>query len=315
VEKREFGIGSFGKKIVARHMAFNSMSQLHSFLIQEAPLFISQSVSYYEYPDARPMEKKNRLGADLVFDLDADDVPCGKKHIKKWFCTQCIENVKYETLKLIDLLTTDFGIAKKELKVVFSGSKGYHIHVRTPEIKGLSQEARKEIVDYIRMENIDKIESDQGLGKKISKVLLKKLKEGNIDISNRRKITKPELIHDLESGRRIMLPKSIARKVVGEISSKIDPSVTFDLSKLIRMPDTIHGSSGLKACYVNNLEKFDPFKDAVVFGEKEVKIMADSPEFTLKDQTFGPFKDQEIILPEYAAIYLILKGRGRLLEL
>lgn len=274
IEKREFGIGDFEKKIVVRHLAFQNMSQLHSFLIQEAPPYVSQSISYYEYPDGRPMEKKNWLGADLVFDLDADEVPCGKKHIEKWFCKDCLENVKNETLKLIDLLTGDFGIEKKELKILFSGNKGYHVHIRTPEVKGLDQDARKEIVEYIRRDS----------GKKPGK--------GNIDI---------------RSGRKLM-PENV-------LSAKIDPSVTFDLSKLIRMPDSIHGSSGLKVCHITNLEKFDPFRDAVVFGEKEVGIMADSPEFTLKDRTFGPFKNQEVKLPEYAAIYLILKGRGTLREL
>jgi DNA primase small subunit len=312
IEKREFGIGNFDKKIVTRHIAFKNMNELHSFLIQEAPIYISHSVSYYEYPDGRPMEKKQWLGADLVFDLDADDVPCGKKHIEKWFCTDCLENVKYETLKLIDLLTDDLGINKKDLKIVFSGNKGYHIHIRTPEVKRLDQDARKEIVEYIRMDNPSEIDLRRGVGKKIAKILLKKLKEGNIDISGRRKITKPELIQMLESGKQIALPKGVIEKAVRFVSSHIDRSVTFDLSKLIRMPDSIHGSSGLKVCYLSNLDKFDPFRDAVIFGNAKVKIRANAPEFTLKDQTFGPFKNKETTLPEYAAIYLILKGRGTL---
>lgn len=286
-EMREFGIGDFGKKISARHLGFRNASELHSFLIREAPFYISHSISYYEFPEARPMEKKNWMGADLVFDLDADDAPCKKKHEPKWFCTDCLENIKNETIKLSDILSSDFGISLKDQKIIFSGNKGYHIHVRVPEVQDLDQNARKEIVEYVRMEDVSGIKANSRIAERISQAV-----DGKIDKRGSHKLTR------------------IPKKAIKEVSVAIDRGVTFDLSKLIRMPDSLHGSSGLKVCYINDLNKFDPFRDSVVFGDEDMKVKAECPSFVLKDQSFGPFRNEEVVLPAYAAIYLVLKNRG-----
>jgi len=40
-----------------------------------------------------------------------------------------------------------------------------------------------------------------------------------------------------------------------------DRMVTIDTSRLIRLPDTIHGGSGLVAKHVTDLDRFDPLTD------------------------------------------------------
>ena len=70
VERREFGVGGFRKKIESRHMGFTSNQALNNYLVQEVPLFISHSVAYYKFPESTPMERKEWMGGDLIFDLD-----------------------------------------------------------------------------------------------------------------------------------------------------------------------------------------------------------------------------------------------------
>jgi DNA primase small subunit len=132
------------------------------------------------------MEKKGWLGADLVFDIDADHIPttCGKIHdewhcvnpnclvsgglagkgitpeecpacggfkfeTKTWACDQCIDTTRVETRKLLDMLMNDFGFSEHEIHTYFSGHRGYHIHVENEAIRGLDAMGRKEIVDYV----------------------------------------------------------------------------------------------------------------------------------------------------------------------
>ena len=62
----------------------------------------------------------------------------------------CLGAAKHEAQKLIDILIQDFGYSpSEEMTVNFSGNRGYHVHVRSPNARGLDQLARREVVDYI----------------------------------------------------------------------------------------------------------------------------------------------------------------------
>jgi len=90
ISSREFGIGAFGKKISNRHLVFKSDGELNSFLRERTPFYISYSNAHYEFPEARPMEKKSLVGADLIYEFDADDIQtdCKLKH-DSWGCKSC----------------------------------------------------------------------------------------------------------------------------------------------------------------------------------------------------------------------------------
>src|SRR5690606_32198531 len=53
-----------------------------------------------------------------------------------------------------------------------------------------------------------------------------------------------------------------------------DEPVTTDTKRLIRLPSSLHGGSGLRVTPLapKDLDDFDPLVDAVVFGEREVKV-------------------------------------------
>lgn len=177
--QREFGIFDYRSKKMVRHLRFNTKKDLREFLGKSIPSDVYRSTAYYEYPEA-DMSQKEWIGADLVFDIDADHIisPCNKIHdkwictscnfegkgitpdtcpicgnkkisIKSWPCETCLNYSKEETKKLLDFLLTDFGFASTEIHVFFSGHRGYHVHVETDTVKKLDTIARKEIVDYV----------------------------------------------------------------------------------------------------------------------------------------------------------------------
>ena len=89
IEQREFGFLLFKEKIMVRHKGFENTDALNHFLRTTVPLHVYYSSAYYERPEEE-MDEKGWLGADLIFDIDADHIPtpCGKIH-DAWTCTNC----------------------------------------------------------------------------------------------------------------------------------------------------------------------------------------------------------------------------------
>jgi DNA primase small subunit len=92
------------------------------------------------------MGQKGWLGADLIFDIDADHI---QGHEGMTYA-QMLARVKEELVKLVsEFLLRDFAFDERYLTLVFSGGRGYHVHVRDPRVMELNSHERKEIVDYI----------------------------------------------------------------------------------------------------------------------------------------------------------------------
>lgn len=127
-----------------RHKSFLSRGELADYVRSMVPAHVYHSAAYYERPAAPTMKEKIWQGADLIFDLDADHLRRAPKSYG-----EMLDLVKKETLKLLGFLTADFGLAEKNLSVVFSGGRGYHIHVRDQRVLLLGSGERREIVDYL----------------------------------------------------------------------------------------------------------------------------------------------------------------------
>jgi len=178
IEQREFAFITFHGKGMHRHITLPTIEEMQRYLRNTGPMHSYHSSSYYTNPTA-DMSQKGWLGADLVFDIDADhfDLPCQKEHdrwwcrncdeqgtghppeickcgkaqfeTETWLCERCLQAAKYETQKLMDILITDFGVETEHLITNFSGNRGYHVHVHSDTFKPLDQNSRREIVDYI----------------------------------------------------------------------------------------------------------------------------------------------------------------------
>jgi DNA primase small subunit len=82
MEQREFGYMHFGQAGMLRHLSFKSMKELDAMLVREAPSDVYCSNAYYRFPTQQPMQEKQWLGADLIFDIDGKDLgmPCLPSH-------------------------------------------------------------------------------------------------------------------------------------------------------------------------------------------------------------------------------------------
>ena len=93
------------------------------------------------------------------------------------------------------------------------------------------------------------------------------------------------------------------------VGVKIDPNVTMDIHRIFRLPGSINSKSGLTKQKCDDLDKFEPFSDACFIDDESTEVLANCPtSFELKNKKFGPFKNEKVSIPKYAAIYMICKG-------
>ncbi len=353
IHKREFGVGTLEDKIKFRHKGFKTQRDLDQYLKTESPYYISYSIAYYEFPENRPIGNKNWLGADLVFDLDRDIGLLNPVEL---------DAVKTEAITLIDFLKNDLGLSDNEIKINFSGSKGYHIHVFNEEYRSLDGDGRREIIDYVTGSGLDidfffhPDESPEGLTYKRGKV---KMSEGTTigpikgdpgwpgriyDLTEKILGSSKEDLRDLygisprEASKIVknrekymsflvkgkwdalfsFMPK-LKERIIADYSVKYvedaDRMVTPDTSRLIRLPGTLHGGTGLKAGVAKNIDSFNPLVDTVVFNDEQISIRAinDIGQFQMMENKFGPYGNGEVIeIPGYAGIYLMLKEKAEI---
>lgn len=120
------------------------------------------------------------------------------------------------------------------------------------------------------------------------------LKKGNIDVLSA--VNKKIINALIEEG-------------IKKMSAVVDEPVTADIKRLIRLPGSLHGGSGMKvmSLTIDELEKFEPLRDAVVFGERLVKLKVIKPfavQMKEKDIEVEPGEQE---LPEYAAVHLLCR--------
>jgi DNA primase small subunit len=197
--QREFAYLMFKERFMVRHRMFDSIKRFRAVLNEMVPSDVYHSCAYYKNPDF-DMDKKGWIGADLVFDIDADHIPtsCNKIHdefrcvkcgfsgrgltpetcpvceakkfeTRTWACELCIDSARTEAAKLIDMLENDFGFSLEKLHVFFSGHRGYHIHVEDEVVRSLDAMARKEIVDYVTGLGLAVLDKEVPAGKKHGK--------------------------------------------------------------------------------------------------------------------------------------------------
>ncbi|VUT26765.1 MAG: DNA primase small subunit PriS [Candidatus Methanolliviera sp. GoM_oil] len=363
LEAREWGfipIYLLPKIVMRRHISFQSPSEMKKFVLKNVPAHIYHSSAYYKYPGADKMEKKGWEGADLIFDIDGE--------IGRGGYSQMLLKAKEEAVKLKDFLMDDFGFVGREILTVFSGGRGYHVHVRDGSILKLGGAERREILDYLTANSLDVKnvlrttavrgdygaksgyfyeETNSGWGRRVWGYVISFL-EYIKDLDEEDAIEK---IRELKVGRKEKLVKNVSKedafkmltsiknekifdmarngKIISKelgnlvervvessvedlsikgLSPSVDEPVTSDIKRLIRLPGSIHGGSGLIARMVDDLDDFDPLVDAVIFSEEEKKIISDrNMEVEMMDNTYK-IKKGENKVPEFVVVFLICRG-------
>ncbi|NEU56164.1 DNA primase small subunit PriS [Halorussus sp. MSC15.2] len=352
-EAREWGYipWTSGATTMVRHQSLLELGELGDFLQRERPRHVYFSAGRYEDPGADEMEAKGWRDSDLVFDIDADHLEGVDPQRDAY--GEMLAAGKEEVQNLLDLLENDFGFS--DLTVVFSGGRGYHVHVRDEGVRGLNRDERREIVDYIRGEGIERdaiqrvemggtatrrvLKKDGGWGRRVHRELLsladellamedddalERLKEFDGIGDGRAQTILGAVSEDYEKlesgnvergGQGIReLTKVMTQKVVAEQSAAIDEPVTTDLRRLIRLPGSLHGGTGLEVTRIprDEVADFDPLSDPVpeTFEGHEVTVEVTDPgPVELRGESFT-LSAGDVSLPEYVAVFLMARGRA-----
>ena len=357
---REWGFLSWKGGIMNRHVNFRTVKEVKAYLARIAPAHCYHSVAYYKDPSKNTMIDKVWQGADLIFDLDADHLP-EMEDVKKGKIpfSKLMEYIREQTFRLVvDVLLGDFGLSEEDLLITFSGGRGYHVHVRTPEVLTLPSGARREIADYLTGKGLDlnKILIDAGYTKEypirgkgierknlgIEKLpkkdakgwqgiitryihnvldnLREKSDEEKKPIMKRFGISK-DMLDFKDSNDNIFnklskTPKNrFVRIALKETAIHPDEPVTGDIHRLIRLPGSLHGGSGLRVTTMDSkkLETFNPMKDAIAFGDNLVKIRSIVNHPVTMGDGLATLKPKSVVdLPEMAAIYFMARNWAHL---
>jgi DNA primase small subunit len=337
-EKREWAFVPFEKLpdfFMQRHVSFTSEEELRSSILSSPPAHVFYSSACYSNPED-PMERKNWLYADLIFDIDADHLPLKNKNIES-----AIKAAKKEIIRLHSILQRDFGVSERQMKIVFSGGRGYHLHVFDEELQRLGSAERREIIDYLS------INPPAGRSLQLNRVrrcmlsyfkdlkrkgrLKEVLKRNGIRKTEKIERTLEMLLTNRELEKRFIsgefefksrnknfqnFVSKVAKMCVSKHSIHLDAPVTADIKRLIRFPGSIHGKSGLITMEVDidSIREFDPFKDAIAFGDEKVKLTIlpeESVKLRLGGEEFKFRGGERAVAPEFVAIHLLCRGVAR----
>ncbi len=282
IDKREFGFDHFGRGPNDRYKVFSSTDYLKRFLKAKTPFAAYCSVAFYE----KPRRRDGWLKSELVFDVDAKDIPirtCGCDSV----CEICLNEAREIVCGLLDTLKGDLGL--KDIHVVYSG-RGYHVRVQDDDVTKLDSDVRSQVVKYIVGADVPQNEYGSGgmtynlehftipfgypqvFTERIKYAILHLTKNSKLDNVNE-KLIKDLIKHReyLENDEWGLFKNKIGpiryKKVLKGIASLnmslVDAKVSIDLKRILRLPSSLHSIVSMKCTEVKNIESFDPFQDAV----------------------------------------------------
>jgi len=190
------------------------------------------------------------------------------------------------------------------------------------------------LYDLIRNSDKERLEGIKGIGDKKAELIYRDRERilGEIELGRYNYI--PDIvtvdisyIKTPDPNVKVPVIKKVSSPIVQKIidekavktmaASDTDKMVTIDTSRLIRLPDSLHGGSGLiaKRVKIKDVEKFDPLTNAVAFGNEKIKInMGEkTPDFDLNGKRFRNLKGV-VEVPEYVGVYLLLKDKAEIVN-
>lgn len=392
--RREFGYIPWperpGPPPFVRHLGFDSASHFQDSLARSGPHSVYYSTAYYRRPAEMKMLDKQWLGAELIFDLDADhldDVEKAKAEGREVPLDEQLRQVKGKFKTLLDeFLFGDFGLSDKDVWITFSGGRGYHAHVVEERLLQLGSRERREVVDYITgkvpvvekgseepdlsvfLERVvtgadsfkGKVKADvsyrlppvtaPGWPGRLTRTLMKDLNahvfgkdraaarkwlkgiDGIGDLSADKFLDKVEKLSDARThGKSVqqlvaegrishksdplykIATKSLAQFGLAQAKGETDEPVTADVKRLIRLPGSLHGKSGLKVVTLTRdaLDGFDPLRDAVAFSMDPVPFTArKDQEATLGGERIAVKGGEQGFVPEAHAVFWCARQSG-----
>lgn len=348
---------------MVRHQSWLDVTgggSLSDFLAREKPRHVYFSAGYYRDPGAGRMSEKEWHGADLVFDLDADHLPGVDPETDSY--AAMLETCKDALYRLLDFLEGDFGF--DDLTVVFSGGRGYHVHVRDEGVRELDRDQRSEIVEYVRapdvaFEDVVQTETVGGMGLKnptqkrtlpteggwgarTYRRLLDLVEEVR-DLPEEEALARLQEFQGIGEGKAraayraasenydqlaagnvdvhpavVSVAKLVFADTLATDGAPIDEPVTTDVNRLIRLPGSLHGGSGLVVTRIDrdDLDAFQPLRDAVpaAFTGHEISVnVTDGGPVDFHGDSFTVAEGEQSVR-EALGVFLMARGRAEKTE-
>jgi len=381
LNRREFAAFPFATEtFMRRHATLRTVEEFRRFLASEVPRHVYYSSAYYRRPAEPTMSAKEWLGADLIFDLDSDHL----RGAEALSYPEQLALVKRRLVALVDdFLFGDFGIDPAATALVFSGGRGYHVHVREEGFRSLTSPERRELVDYVLGTGVEAMRAIR-TQEEVADTPVGTVAAGDTPENGRRssRAPKPRYLVDPDTpgwpgrttravldllGRweaagkaaavddlvRYGIPPARARqwakalvddggaekvrrqltlevfpkgvpaefleavvpRAAIEVQGETDAPVTTDIHRLIRLPGSLHGGSGLRVVPLTRdaLDAFDPFRDAPIPAGPDERT-----DVTFTEEVDLPFAPEPLrghagatdSVPTPRALFLVLRGQA-----
>jgi DNA primase small subunit len=151
----------------------------------------------------------------------------------------------------------------------------------------------------------------EGIGKDSAGTFLKNREEiaGNIEKRPTGLLFKNRVLQAIVSQ-----PDGEFRKRLLSRAALADEPVTTDTKRLIRMPTSLHGGSGMRVqpLELRELADFDPLEHAVVFGTRDIRV---DLKFAMKMPMLGSTYELPkgiTTVPEAVAVFLCCRGMAEI---
>ncbi|MFA4646982.1 DNA primase catalytic subunit PriS [Pyrococcus kukulkanii] len=303
LEYREFGFDHTGEGPNDRKNHYSDLRDLEDYIRATSPYAVYSSVALYEKPE----KMEGWLGAEIVFDIDAKDLPLKRcNHEPGTVCPICLNDAKELAKDTLVILKEELGF--ENVHVIYSG-RGYHIRVLDEWALNLDSKARERILAFVSASEIEDVSEFRKLliekrgwfvlnhsyprvfrlrfGYFILRVKFPHLKNMGIrrDIAERIINSKEEIYRGfVRNAILASFPQGVGVETLAKLfalstrfsKAYFDGRVTVDIKRILRLPSTLHSKVGLVAKYVGTTErevmKFNPFRHAVPkFRKKEVR--------------------------------------------
>jgi DNA primase small subunit len=333
LHKREIALESLEDGVYIRHLAFPYMDQLYNYILNiKTPLHLYYSSALYSNPSAQLMEDKMWEGSELLFDIDADKYPeCA---VKVGVCSSgevvaegvetcgdgskpleysnvpwsCIKRAWRDALKLVEILQDELGF--KEIRVFFSGNRGFHVKVSDEKALVLTRDERRHIASYVSCEDlrVDRVfpsikgmavfgSTESGLRKRVLEEALRR----NVAAFKER-------AYGLRSVYLVRVEDLDA--ILRDECISIDKAVTMDTSRLSRFNYSLNMKAGLRVTSLDlnsdienmSYRDFSPFTGTVKI---KPTITAD---LEVLDEKLSLVRGEVVKVEAYLGVYLIVKN-------
>jgi DNA primase small subunit len=336
---------------MVRHESLLDLGAVEDFLARERPRHVYFSAGRYESPSAKSMSEKNWRSSDLVFDLDADHLPSVTLGEDSY--AEMLEKCKGALMRLLDFLDTDFGFEDTTVAFSGGRGYHVHVRdegiqrldresrreivdyvrgigldadtLQTTEMRGNAtarvipteggwgRRVHRRLLEFVSEiealddeDAIERLQELEGIGEGRASTIYGAIRENRAAIE----------AGNLEAGGVGIrtLVETLVHETVAEQNAPIDEPVTTDTNRLIRLPGTLHGGSGLAVRRLDRdeLAAFDPLVDAVpeTFVGHEITVeVTEGGEVELNGDSFTLPEEVQSV-PEYLGVFLMARGRA-----